>query len=64
MHLKKISDEKKSLVYYCNSKGFSPAGITWDMEEQNLIKGKMVLSKYQIFAVEENKDKILLSFGF
>lgn len=44
--------------------GFSPAGITWDMEEQNLIKGKMVLSKYQIFAVEENKDKILLSFGF
>ena len=44
--------------------GLSPTGITLDIEEQNLIKGKMVLSKYQILAVEENKDKILLSFEF
>lgn len=44
--------------------GMSPSGITWDYEEQNLIKGKMILSKYQMLAVEENKDNILLSFEF
>ncbi len=44
--------------------GLNAMGIAWDIEEQNLIKGKMVLSKYQILAVEENKDKILLSFEF
>lgn len=44
--------------------GLSPTGIVWDIEEQHLIKGKMVSSTYQVLATAENKDKILLSFEF
>jgi len=42
----------------------SPSGITWDYEEQNLVNGKMVKSKYQILALEVDKNNLLLSFEF
>lgn len=44
--------------------GMSASGITWDIEEQNLIKGKMIKSTYQMLALEVDKDNLLLSFEF
>ena len=44
--------------------GMSPSGITWDIEEQNLINGKMVKSTYQMLALELDKEDLLLSFEF
>lgn len=44
--------------------GLSPSGITWDIEEQNLVNGKMVKSTYQMLALELDKEDLLLSFEF
>ena len=44
--------------------GMSFSQITWDIEEQNLVNGKMVKSTYQMLAFEVNKDNLLLSFEF
>ncbi|SHF72997.1 hypothetical protein SAMN05444377_11726 [Flavobacterium fontis] len=59
----KVKDNKPYPIKIVEE-GLSPTGITWDIEEQNLIKGKMVLSKYQLLALEVDKDNLLLSFEF
>ena len=44
--------------------GMGESGITTDYEEQHLVDGKMVKSKYQVLAVEIGNDNLLLSFEF
>jgi len=44
--------------------GMSSSGITWDYKEQNLVKGKMVKSEYQMLVMEVDEENLLLSFEF
>lgn len=44
--------------------GMSVSGITWDYIEENLVNGKMVKAEYQMLALEEDKDNLLLFFEF
>jgi hypothetical protein len=59
----KVKDNKPYPIRIVEE-GLSASRITWDYEEQELVNGKMVKSKYQMLALEVNKDNLLLSFEF
>lgn len=57
---------KNSILYPIKivEEEMSASGITWDYEEQNLVRGKMVKSTYQMLALEVDKGNLVLSFKF